>query len=235
MVKQGREPLLLVFPRSLAHTLQPLGHPYSTLCWLRVRFHDVLLGHGPSLHPPPPSVLLRILFGSFIGTAPVFDSSLAFMPGLRFPLPGPIPGLVDLGYQRGLPVLVHVVSRRAIGSGTTPGSLKTRAGVSRDVAFPMGGHGRRPDGAFRSSIPRPSIPLSTLHLAPREARRKTRGQDGSLLLSCGALSSPTTCRFIPALALPYGRASVGGWRFKERRPCAGGPAPTQSGPVQPAL
>jgi hypothetical protein len=30
------------------------------------------------------------LFGSFIGTAPVFDSSLAFMPGLRFPLPGPI-------------------------------------------------------------------------------------------------------------------------------------------------
>ena len=33
------------------------------------------------------------------------------------------------------------------------------------------------------------------HLAVH--RRKTRGQDGSLLLSCRALSSPTTCRFIP--------------------------------------
>ncbi|MFN0164889.1 MAG: hypothetical protein ACKV22_00540, partial [Bryobacteraceae bacterium] len=39
-------------------------------------------------------------------------------------------------------------------------------------------------------------------LPPRDDRRKTRGQDGSLLLSCRALSSPTTCRFIPALGRP---------------------------------
>ena len=35
--------------------------------------------------------------------------------------------------------------------------------------------------------------------APRDAACKTRGQDGfAILLSCRALSSPTTCRFIPA-------------------------------------
>jgi hypothetical protein len=39
------------------------------------------------------------------------------------------------------------------------------------------------DCVFRSSIPGPSIPLSTLHPAPRGTQRKTRGQD-SLLLSC---------------------------------------------------
>src|SRR5881227_290165 len=54
------------------------------------------------------------------------------------------------------------------------------------------------------------MPLSTLHPAPRGTQRKTRGQDGSLLLSCGALSSPTARRFIPTIALPCGRGSVVG-------------------------
>src|SRR5262249_15960231 len=41
----------------------------------------------------------------------------------------------------------------------------------------------------------------------RDVARKTRGQDGfAVLLSCRALSSPTTCRFIPALdVLPRNR------------------------------
>jgi hypothetical protein len=43
------------------------------------------------------------------------------------------------------------------------------------------------------------MPLSTLQFTSRDAPRKTRGQDGfAVLLSCRALSSPTTCRFIPA-------------------------------------
>src|SRR5258707_11334798 len=43
------------------------------------------------------------------------------------------------------------------------------------------------------------MPLSTLQVTPHDAARKTRGQDGfAVLLSCRALSSPTTCRFIPA-------------------------------------
>jgi hypothetical protein len=44
-------------------------------------------------------------------------------------------------------------------------------------------------------------PCLMLHLRPRGRRRQTRGQDGSLLLSCVALSSTTPCRFIPALSL----------------------------------
>src|SRR5438477_7794244 len=51
------------------------------------------------------------------------------------------------------------------------------------------------------------MPLSMLHPAPRGAQRKTRGQGGSLLLSCGALSSPTTRRFIPTITLAYARGS----------------------------
>src|SRR4030081_3005493 len=56
------------------------------------------------------------------------------------------------------------------------------------------------------------MPLSTLHPAPRGAQRKTRGQDGSLLLSCGALSSPTARRFIPTIALAGARGSE--WAFR---------------------
>jgi hypothetical protein len=51
----------------------------------------------------------------------------------------------------------------------------------------------------------PSMPLSTLHSAPLGAQRKTRGQDGSLLLSCRPLSSPTARRFIPTIALAHDR------------------------------
>src|SRR5215472_2009316 len=53
---------------------------------------------------------------------------------------------------------------------------------------------------FEARSPGPPIPLSTLRAPPHDVARKTRGQDGfAVLLSCRALSSPTTCRFIPAL------------------------------------
>src|SRR5260370_27045640 len=81
---------------------------------------------------------------------------------------------------------------------------------SASVAFLLVAHGQRSLFRFRSSIPRPSMPLSTLHPAPHGTRRKTRGQDGSLLLSCGALSSPTARRFIPTLALPLVAAQLSG-------------------------
>src|SRR5712692_2950431 len=54
-------------------------------------------------------------------------------------------------------------------------------------------------GLFAAQWPRPPMPLSTLQSTPHDVPRKTRGQDGfAVLLSCRALSSPTTCRFIPA-------------------------------------
>src|SRR5215813_14791197 len=52
---------------------------------------------------------------------------------------------------------------------------------------------------FEAQLPGPPIPLSTLQATPRDTACKTQGQDGfATLLSCRALSSPTTCRFIPA-------------------------------------
>jgi hypothetical protein len=94
---------------------------------------------------------------------------------------------------------VHVVSWRAWGlrlRGThdklafTPATVLPSPSVHR-VGVPI--------YDFRSSIPSPPMPLFTLRPVPRGTARKTRGQVGSLLLSCGTLSFPTTCRFIPAL------------------------------------
>src|SRR5215472_8916573 len=60
------------------------------------------------------------------------------------------------------------------------------------------------------------MPLSTLRATPRDLACKTRGQDGfAALLSCRALSSPTTCRFIPALSERTGS------RYLRRRSPAG--------------
>ena len=141
---------------------------------------------------------------------PMFDSSLACLPGLRFWLPGPVRRRISPGCRRGLSVLARAVSRRAYGSWTTPGLAAARAYAPASVAFPLQAHGRRPEFVFRSSIPRPSMPLSTLHPVPHGTQRKTRGQDGSLLLSCGALSSPTARRFIPTIALAAARGSEAG-------------------------
>jgi hypothetical protein len=50
------------------------------------------------------------------------------------------------------------------------------------------------------------VPLFTLRPPPHDDARKTRGQDGSLLLSCAALPSATSCRFIPAHPYPPPRS-----------------------------
>src|SRR6266852_2068286 len=67
-------------------------------------------------------------------------------------------------------------------------------------------------GLFAAQSPGPPIPLSTLQAMPRDIACKTRGQDGfAALLSRRALSSPTTCRFIPALSgLPTTRSEYAG-------------------------
>jgi hypothetical protein len=51
---------------------------------------------------------------------------------------------------------------------------------------------------FHGSMTLPACPLSTLHVQPRDCPRMTRGQVGSLRLTCTTLSFATSRRFIPA-------------------------------------
>jgi hypothetical protein len=55
--------------------------------------------------------------------------------------------------------------------------------------------------SFRGSITQPAHPLSTLRCALTEHQRMTRGHRDSLSLRCRAFSSPSPCRFIPALSI----------------------------------
>ncbi len=51
---------------------------------------------------------------------------------------------------------------------------------------------------FHGSIPCLHVPLSTLHVQPCDYPRMTRGQVGSLCLTCTTLAFATSRRFIPA-------------------------------------
>ena len=115
---------------------------------------------------------------------------------------------VGPGYRRGLSVLARVVSRRAYGSWTTPGLSESCVVVSASVAFPLGALGRRPDIRF-SKLDSSPVDAS-VYASPDPSRHLAQDSRSrwSLLLSCGALSSPTTRRFIPTLALHHSRGSV---------------------------
>ena len=63
-----------------------------------------------------------------------------------------------------------------LGSTTTRDHPPTRVCAGVCAAFPICPQGRRPGLDFRSSIPCPLIPLSTLRVAPHDAPRKTGGQ-----------------------------------------------------------
>src|SRR6516164_5156015 len=81
--------------------------------------------------------------------------------------------------SRGLPVLVHVVSQRAwvLRLRRTNRSLAFIA--IRPWCLPPSGKSRRPDFRFfEAQSPSPPIPLTTLRATPRDAFRKTEGQDG---------------------------------------------------------
>ena len=56
-----------------------------------------------------------------------------------------------------------------------------------------------PFSSFRSSVSQPTFASVYASRWPHGFPGKTRGQVGSLLLSCRTLSFPAVCRFIPAL------------------------------------
>src|SRR5499427_1862398 len=99
---------------------------------------------------------------------------------------------------RGLPVLVHEVSRRAVGSSTTPGQTGTRAIAPVYVAFRALQGRRRPDCIFSELNTHPAY--SPVYASPCTSRCSTQnsGPSGSLLLSRKKFSFSASCRFSPA-------------------------------------
>ena len=142
------------------------------------------------------------------GSTPLRSSCTDYAFGFPCRPGGWLAWLVSPGYRRGPSVLARVVSRRVRGSQTTSGLRRGSRFRPCECGLPSGSTWSVPEMRFRGSIPGPSMPLSTLPPAPHSTQRKTRGRVGSLFLFSCAPSSPTTRRFIPMLALPYGRGSV---------------------------
>ena len=116
-------------------------------------------------------------------------------------LHGPV--LVGLPRRAGdLPVLVHVVSQRARVLRLRRTEQSTRGYRGCCVAFLPSERSRRPvPSAFRSSIARPTD--TSVYASSDTSRYRLQDSRPGWIrcsLSCRALSSPTTCRFIPALS-----------------------------------
>ena len=87
-----------------------------------------------------------------------------------------VPVLLRYGFHwRGFPSGFQQLMPMLLLDYWIAGSARQHRDIAtRSVAFPLKAHGRHPNCVFRSSIPGPSMPLSTLHLAPHGARRKTQ-------------------------------------------------------------
>src|ERR1035441_4841100 len=113
-MEQCGELHLLPFPRCLAHPLQPLAHASLALCRVRDELMDVLLDQRPSLTTLRQrlSVFVRMIHRYYsavrlLGNVRARRSAFAFS---RRPV-----DYVLFRHLRGLPVLVHGISRRAWG------------------------------------------------------------------------------------------------------------------------
>src|SRR5262245_40093051 len=131
--------------------------------------------------PSPTSAEERSsLFGWFIGSMAWSDSSEACMPALRL---WTFSGRSRSRFERGAPEVSRFSCMLFLSvrgfldyAGPAGHSRFTRPTV---LPSPL----RQEVGVliqrfFEAQSPRPPIPLSTLRLTPRDATRKTRGQDG---------------------------------------------------------
>src|SRR5882672_3692906 len=198
MVEQSGEPFLLPFSCCLSHTAQSLGHAFPTLCRAHVRLNDVPLSLCPSL----PSLRRRLPFVVrlvhwYYGTVRLllYVRVRRSVCGLR----GPV--LFFRPRRTGdLPVLVHVVSQRArvLRLRRTDNPLAISVVAVLPSSLPE--RSRHPvPSAFRSSIARPTD--ASVYASSDTSRCRLQDSRSGWIryfLSCRALASPTTCRFIPA-------------------------------------
>src|SRR6516225_8610228 len=116
MVEQSGESFLLPFSCCLPHTAQSLGHSYPALCRARVGRNDVLLGPRPSLPNLRGGLLPFVrLVHRYYSAVRLLRRVHARIVALR--LRGPVSTLIEPRRPGDLPVLVHVVSQRAVAEG----------------------------------------------------------------------------------------------------------------------
>jgi hypothetical protein len=177
VMQQCGEPFPLPFPRHFAHTRQSLGNasarPVPGACgsdwcspWLAS-----FPAPSPPLRPVAPWPCSR---GSLVlrrHPTPHRRSCRSY----GFRLLRPDCALLAQPTMRSPGSRAYSFSACA-GSTTTRDHPPTRVCAGVCAAFPICPQGRRPELDFRSSIPCPLIPLSTLRRAPRGAPRKTGGQ-----------------------------------------------------------
>src|SRR3981189_564487 len=114
MVKQCGELLLLPLLRCFPHTTQSLGHAPPALCRARVRLLGVLLGQRSSLPA------LRRWSPTFVRAVHWYYTAVRLLRDVRAclvpcGLPPRVCGFCCFRRLRGLPVLVHEVSKRVWG------------------------------------------------------------------------------------------------------------------------
>src|SRR5215471_7654359 len=115
MVKQGGELPLLPFPCCPAHTRQPLGHANPALCRVRAELMSVLLDQRPSL------LALRRRSPAFVRMIHRYCSAVRLLEDVHASRTAlaftrrPVATTNRFRRLRGLPVLVHGMSRRAWG------------------------------------------------------------------------------------------------------------------------
>src|ERR1700676_5400003 len=114
MVEQGGELHLLIFPCCFPHASQPLGHALPALRRVRVRLTSVLLDQRPSLPTLRRQfpVFVRMVHRYYSPVCPLSEEPAALVarPFARRPATW-----LSRRCLRGLPVLVHEVSRRVWG------------------------------------------------------------------------------------------------------------------------
>ena len=175
----------------------PWDTDFPALCRARVEFRNVLLGPRSSLHH-----LRRGQSLLFVRQLHRYYSAVRPLNGVHvrraaYAFPDRSPIQRDTAEVSRFSCMLFL---DVLGSLTTPGPAFARDCRCRRCCLPATAKGSAPEcKVFEAQSPSPSMPLSTLRQPPRDgvhARLEVRME--SLLLSCKALSSSTTCRFIPA-------------------------------------